>query len=181
MKTWIALFRGINMIGRHRVPMKELVLLLEGLGAHEVKTYHQSGNAVFRYEGKDAVWLSARIGASIRDQYGFEPRVIMLEKVELERIIANNPYPEAVSEPELCVFFLSDVPDHPDLGAMEVVKIEEERFELCHKVLYLHTPEGTYRSKVAGRVERSLGVPATARTWRTVERIAEMVHGIKQT
>ncbi len=33
MKTWIALLRGINMVGRHRLPMKELVALLEGLGA----------------------------------------------------------------------------------------------------------------------------------------------------
>ncbi|MHC4169969.1 MAG: DUF1697 domain-containing protein, partial [Planctomycetota bacterium] len=33
MKTWIALFRGINMVGRHLLPMKELVALLEGLGA----------------------------------------------------------------------------------------------------------------------------------------------------
>ena len=58
MKTWIALFRGINMVGRHRLPMKELVALLEGLNARDVKTYRQSGNAVFRHRGKDAARLA---------------------------------------------------------------------------------------------------------------------------
>jgi uncharacterized protein (DUF1697 family) len=33
MKTWIALFRGINMVGKHLLPMKELVVQLAGAGS----------------------------------------------------------------------------------------------------------------------------------------------------
>ncbi|MHC4620867.1 MAG: DUF1697 domain-containing protein, partial [Planctomycetota bacterium] len=69
MKTWIALFRGINMVGRHLLPMTELVALLEGLGARDVKTYHQSGNAVFRHRVKDAAKLAGRISAAIGKEY----------------------------------------------------------------------------------------------------------------
>jgi hypothetical protein len=29
MKTWIALLRGINVVGKHKVPMKELAATLE--------------------------------------------------------------------------------------------------------------------------------------------------------
>jgi hypothetical protein len=65
MKTWIALFRGINMVGRHLLPMKELVALLEGLGARDVKTYHQSGNVVLQHRGTDAAKLAGRISAAI--------------------------------------------------------------------------------------------------------------------
>ena len=48
MTTWIALFRGINVGGRNILPMKELVRDLQSLGLEDVKTYIQSGNAVFR-------------------------------------------------------------------------------------------------------------------------------------
>lgn len=175
MKTWIALFRGINMVGKHLLPMKELVVILEGLGARDVKTYHQSGNAVFRHRGKDASMLAARIGAAIKKQYGFEPRVLLLEVEEFVRIMADNPFPEGVSEPELCVVLLSDVPEHPNLDELEAVKKESERFALRGKVFYMHAPEGTYRSKLAGRIERSLGVSVTGRAWSTIEKVMAMV------
>jgi uncharacterized protein (DUF1697 family) len=175
MKTWIALFRGINMIGRHMLPMKELVKLLEGLGAFDVKTYHQSGNAVFRHREKNVAGLAARIGSAIRDQYGFEPQVLLLDVEEFVRIIADNPFPEGVSEPELCVVFLSEVPKHPDLDSLEAVRKESERFELRGRVFYMHAREGTYRSKMAGRIERSLGVSGTGRSWSTIEKVMTMV------
>ena len=48
MKTYIALFRGINVGGRNVLPMKELIASLQGLGFQDVRTYMQSGNVVFR-------------------------------------------------------------------------------------------------------------------------------------
>lgn len=51
MKTWIALFRGINVMGNNKLPMKDLATLLRGLAFREVRTYIQSGNAVFASRG----------------------------------------------------------------------------------------------------------------------------------
>lgn len=163
------------MVGRNLLPMKELVVLLEGLGAQDVKTYHQSGNAVFRHRKKDAKALAGRISTAIREQYGFEPQVLLLDVEELERIVADNPFPEGVIEPELCVIFLSEVPEHPDLDSLDAVRKESERFKLHERVFYLHAREGTYRSKMAWRIERSLGVSATGRTWSTIKKVMTMV------
>ena len=58
MNTYIALFRGINVGGKNTLPMKELMVLLEDLGARKIKTYIQSGNAVFRHAEKNASQLS---------------------------------------------------------------------------------------------------------------------------
>jgi uncharacterized protein (DUF1697 family) len=179
MKTWIALFRGINMVGKHLLPMKELVVLLEELGARDVKTYHQSGNAVFRHRGKDAARIAARIGAAIGKQYGFEPRVLLLEVEEFARIMADNPFPEGESEPSLlCVVFLTGVPEHPNLDALEAVRKDSERFALRGRVFYMHAPEGLYRSKLAGRIERSLGVSVTGRAWSTLVKVMAMAREI---
>ena len=49
MRTWIGLFRGINVGGHHKVPMKDLVTVLRGLGFEEVRSYIQSGNVLYLY------------------------------------------------------------------------------------------------------------------------------------
>src|ERR671916_1642099 len=111
MKTYIAFFRGINVGGNNVLPMKELVALLENLGSQNVKTYIQSGNAVFQNEEEDASLLSNRIRAAIKKSHGFEPRVLMLEPEEIERVVGSNPLPEAESEPKtLHVHFLASMP-----------------------------------------------------------------------
>ena len=59
MKTYIALFRGINVGGSHLLPMKDLKLVLEQNGCVDVRTYIQSGNAILRSTIADApIWRS---------------------------------------------------------------------------------------------------------------------------
>ena len=98
MKTYIALFRGINVGGNNVLPMKDLVTLLQNIGSQNVKTYIQSGNAVFQNKEENASLLSNRIRAAIKQSYGFEPRVLLLKPEEVERAVASNPFREAESE-----------------------------------------------------------------------------------
>jgi uncharacterized protein (DUF1697 family) len=175
MKTYIALFRGINVGGKNVLAMEDLVATLENAGARDVATYIQSGNAVFRSEEKDASLLSGGIGAAIRERHGFEPRVLVLGSEELERAIRSNPFPEAESEPRrLHVYFLAASPERPDLDGLERIKGDRERFFLGEGVFYLHAPDGIGRSKLAANAEELLGVPATARNWRTLLKVTDM-------
>ena len=175
MKTYVAFFRGINVGGRNRLPMKDLVAALESAGAQDVATYIQSGNAVFRTEEEDAALLSDRTRAAIQESHGFEPRVLVLGSEEVEKAIRSNPFPEAESEPKtLHLYFLVGPPEHPDLDGLQEIKGDTERFVLGDGVFYLHAPDGIGRSKLAASVERLLGVPATARNWRTVCKVMDM-------
>ncbi len=175
MKTYVALFRGINVGGNNILPMRELVSRLENIGLQDVRTYVQSGNVVFRVEEEDASLLSNRIRASIEESHGFEPRVLLLGLEELEGAIGSNPFPQAEAEPKtLHLFFLSSVPKGPDHDALESLKTDRERFVLKGNVLYLHAPDGIGRSKLAANVEKLLGVWATGRNWRTVRKIMTM-------
>jgi uncharacterized protein (DUF1697 family) len=169
MKTYVALFRGLNVGGSNVLPMKDLVALLENLGSQNVRTYVQSGNAVFRNGEGNASLLSNKITAAIRESRGFEPRVLLLEPEEIERAVESNPFPEAESEPKtLHVHFLASMPRNPDLGALESIKSDRERFVLKDGVFYLHAPDGIGRSKLAANAEKLLGVSMTGRNWRTV-------------
>ncbi len=49
-----------------------------------------------------------------------------------------------------------------------------ESYQLIGRVFYLHAPEGVGRSKLAANVEKALGVPVTARNWRSVNAILSL-------
>lgn len=175
MNTYVALFRGINVGGSNVLPMKELVGLLEGLGCVDVATRVQSGNAVFRHRGR-APGLARRIRAAVGAAKGFEPDVLLLTADRFARAAASNPFPGAEDDPsKLHLFFLAAEPERPDLEALERLRSGDERFELRGDVFYLHAPAGIGRSKLAAGAERALGVPATARNWRTLQRVLELV------
>jgi uncharacterized protein (DUF1697 family) len=179
MITYIALFRGINVGGKSSLPMQELVPLLRALGARNVKTYIRSGNAVFQHQDKDRLRLASGINAAIRERFGFEPHVLLLDPEELEQAIVGNPFPEAQSEPStLHVGFLASAPPNPDLESLASLKKQSERFLLKDALLYLHAPEGVGRSKLAANAERLLGVSMTDRNWRTILKLRDMAEDL---
>jgi len=173
--TCIALLRAVNVTGVNLLPMKDFVQLLGKMGLKDVRTYIASGNAVFRAGETEAAGLPEKIKARINRSHGFAPEVILLSLDEMEKAIASNPYPEAEPEPKsLHLAFLADAPKTPDLAALERVRKDSERFALKGKVLYVHAPEGVAKSKLFQRIEKSLGVAATARNWRTACKVLEM-------
>lgn len=175
MKTYIALLRGINVGGHHSLPMKDLKIALEKSGCIDVCTYIQSGNVVFRSPLTDGVRFTQQLTAALSRSHGFEPRVLLLTRSEIERAAAANPFAEADANPtSVHLFFLAERPKTPNLASCEAVKAKTERFELKGKILYLHTPDGFGNSKLATRAERLLGVDATARNWRTVTTLLGM-------
>jgi uncharacterized protein (DUF1697 family) len=175
MKTYIALFRGINVGGNHMLPMKELKVVLEKNDCQDVRTYIQSGNVILN-SPSDAAQLAKRLTAAVSKSHGFAPRVLLLSRAELARAAAANPFPGAAENPKnVHLFFLDGVPKNPDLKALEALKTKTEAFALKGRVFYLHTPDGFGTSKLAARAMKFLGVEATARNWRTVTTLLEMV------
>ena len=155
--------------------MAELREILESIGLEDVRTYIQSGNVVFRTHTRSTSKLTARIREAVAKDRDFEPEVMLLSLDEVERAMEANPFPEAEDEPKaLHLFFLSSNPDDPDLEGLESKRAPGERFAIESNVFYLHAPDGIGRSKLAASAERLLGVPATARNWRTVTKIIEM-------
>lgn len=179
MQSWVALFRGINVGGHRKLPMKELAAELEALGLREVRTYIQSGNVVFRCEEHDGRALADRIAASVEANHGFAPRVMVLTVDEVRAAAQANPFKAGEDTPKLLhLYFLDEAPPSPDIDTMQRIKQETDAFRLEGKILYLHTPDGYGTSQLAERLERLLGVAATARNWRTVTKILELADSL---
>ena len=98
MPTHIALLRGINVGGRNRVAMAGLCQVVLGLGYTDVATYIQSGNVVFTSEEADTATIAAALERAIAEHLGVRPKVVVLTRAELARVVADNPFPE---EPNL--------------------------------------------------------------------------------
>ena len=179
MKTYIALLRGINVVGKGLLPMKELVAILESLGSQNVKTYIQSGNAVFRHKAGPAETprLVRKISDAILASRAFAPHVLLLDVKGLSKAAAANPFPGAQVEPKsLHLFFLDSAPSKAKLKSLAALQSANEHCELRGSVFYLHAPDGIGRSKLAANVERRLGVTATSRNWRTVCKLLEIAN-----
>jgi len=175
MQNWIALFRGINVGGHRLLPMQRLVSILGDAGCREIATYIQSGNVVFRHAESDPQRLGSAISRALQASLDFEPLLVLLTYEEFASYVNGNPYVNSDTEQKsLHVWFLAVPADNPDLEKMRSLRSGNEAFQLSGKVLYLHAPDGIGRSRLAAAVERLLGVPATARNWRTVNRILEM-------
>ena len=172
LKTWIALLRGINVVGRRKLLMKDLAAIFARGGFGSVRTYIQSGNVVFESARGSARTLATEIGALILAQSGFRPHVIVLSVAELARAVSANPFPQADTDHKsLHLFFLSARPVRPDLDSLARLKVGREAFELRGAVFYLYTPHGFAQCALHDKVERFLGVEATARNWRTANQL----------
>lgn len=175
MKTWIAFFRGINVGGRNTLPMRELQALLRELGCTDVVTYIQSGNVVFRHKEGQASSLAQTISQAVLNRFYFSPHVLLMTVGHLKSALAANPFSAAEENPKaLHLFFLSATATEADMDGLNKLRSASEEFRLIGQVFYLHTPDGIGRSKLAARVEKLLGVPATARNWRTACKVFEL-------
>ncbi|MFJ3926774.1 DUF1697 domain-containing protein [Streptomyces sp. NPDC090022] len=177
-KKYAALLRGINVGGSKKVPMAELRAVLEGLGHGEVRTYLQSGNAVFGTEREDTDALARELERAIETHFGFPVACLVVDGAHLRAVADACPFPAAELEGrQLHVTFLSEQPDRERLAAIDAQAFLPEEFRVGDRVIYLYAPDGLGRSKLGEALHRpSLwkGIDATTRNWNTVARLVEM-------
>jgi uncharacterized protein (DUF1697 family) len=174
-RTWVCLLRGVN-VGGKKVAMKALRELIEELGHQDVVTYIQSGNVVFRAPSGGARKLAGDIQKAIKAEMGLDVTVLLRSPDELGEVIAGNPFPGV--EDKLHVTFLDAEPEASKVAAMDAEAYSPDRFEVVGRTVYLHCPDGYGRSKLVNSFwEKKLGVAATTRNWRTVNKLLEMASG----
>lgn len=174
--TWLALLRGINVVGKNKVPMKALAGALEAAGFQSVRTYIQSGNIVFRSLSDDPRALARQIEKLVERSFGCAPTVLVIGKAALAAAIRGNPFPQAQQNHKLLhLYFLASRPESPDIDSLARLDAGREAFALEGAVFYLWTPDGFADSVLRSRIERCLGVAATARNWRTVNELLKLL------
>lgn len=174
----MALLRGINVGGAHRVPMAELRSLLSDAGYGNVRTYVQSGNVVLESEDGAAAVQSALSGL-ISGRFGFQVPVVVRSRAQLAKVVEGDPFGTIVTEPKLYqVTFLDAALPAAARQRIDALPRDSEQLVIRGREIYTWYPDGIARSKLgAALAAKGLGVTATARNWRTVLTLLEMAAG----
>jgi len=171
---WIGLFRGINVGGNNKLPMKELAQLLTAEGLENVRTYIASGNILFRSElGIET--LDKKIGDAIEGRFGFRPSLFLVTLEHLEKLLNTNPYRDWEAKGKgQHIFFIKGPIKLADLEGLAALKDNGEDFTLTDEAFFLYAPEGVGRSKLVEKMGKYLKADMTARNLNTVETLRDM-------
>ncbi|PBC60508.1 hypothetical protein BKI49_28795 [Streptomyces sp. Tue6028] len=175
---YAALLRGINVGGAKKVPMAELRTLMEGLGHGDVRTYLQSGNAVFSSDRGDEESLAAQLAEAVEKHFGFTVGVLVRDHAYLKAVREACPFPAAELEAkQLHATYFSGPVDVQRFAQVAPDAFLPEEYRLGDRVLYLYAPDGLGRSKLAEALARPRllkGILATTRNWNTVVKLEEL-------
>ncbi|MFD0698239.1 DUF1697 domain-containing protein [Paenibacillus sp. GCM10027628] len=185
MTIYIALLRGINVGGKHKIKMADLKRIFETMGLSRVQTYIQSGNVLFVSDEEEEP-LRKRLEQEIEVEYGFPVPVILRTSDELKRVTANCPFSEeTISEAEasnegesLYVSFMLEEPSQEKVERLEAYRSKDEHYRIVGKEVFLLFHRSVRDSKLANNLHK-LDVPSTVRNWKTTNKLVELASAME--
>ena len=169
---WVALLRGINLGARNKVPMAELRRVLEDAGFEEVRTYIQSGNVLFTAGGERDV-VRRKAERAIEGAFGFSAPVALRTGEEIRKVVAARPFGKDTSK--MHVSFLLAKPKPAAARAVHALDVAPDEVKVVGESVFIRLPNGVQGAKLGGALlEKTIGVPGTMRTFKTVSKLAEM-------
>jgi uncharacterized protein (DUF1697 family) len=174
---YVVWLHAVNVGGRNKVPMAWLRQAAADAGFTDIATYVQSGNLVLTESTGKSDEVRDRVRAMIESGLGLDIEVTVRTQAELKKVIAANPMAEHVDDAaKLHVSFLTGMADLVGANAIDPEKYEPDRFVVDGRHLYLWFPNGAGRSKLATLPWRKrIGVAGTARNWRTVLKVLDLM------
>ena len=168
MTAYVALLRGVNLVGKSTLKMTDLKAIAENLKLAGVRTYIASGNLLFT-SNKPEEQLRRMLEKELQAHMNKEVRVMLRTATEMAAVVAANPFTDMPGN-RVQAFFMSEAPP-PDLVATARNKADDERIATGPREVFV-----AYGERGIGRSR--LRIPAaesgTARNMNTVARLAEL-------
>jgi len=167
MTSYVALLRGVNLVGKSTLKMAELKRIASDLGLGQVRTYIASGNLLFTSDKPEEL-LRRTLEEELQAHMSKEVRVMLRTADELEAILRANPFTDVPGN-KVQVFFLNEPP--VDLLETARNKADDERIAAGAREVFV-----AYGEKGIGRSR--LRIPdaeaGTARNMNTVAKLAAL-------
>jgi uncharacterized protein (DUF1697 family) len=171
---YLALLRGINVGGHHKVPMADLQKQLAKLGFTDIVTLLNSGNVVFDAPETSIDALEIKITAHLEKSFGFPVPVLLRRAEEILSISHLDPFRniEVTKDTRLYVSFLKKAPTikiglpwTSDDKSFRILDIGDRAIFSVLDVSVSGTPDGMEA------LERLFGKEITTRNLNTITRI----------
>jgi uncharacterized protein (DUF1697 family) len=176
MTTYVALLRAINVTGKNPIKMDALRSLFSTLDFDDITTYVQSGNVVFTSTSRSASKVADTIARGIVREFGAEVQVLIRTGKELAKIADENPLRLKSADPsKLHVTFMERAPSTAKVKAIDPSTGAPDEFAVVGREVFLHCQNGYGRTKLNNTFfEKQLGVVATTRNLRTVQKLVDL-------
>lgn len=167
MTSYVALLRGVNLVGKSTLKMADLKSIADDLGLKKVRTYIASGNLVFTSDEPEER-LRKMLEKELQEHMGKQVRVMLRTAGEMDAAVRANPFPDAPGN-RVQAFFMNDP---PPADLMRTVRnLDDERVAPGAREVYV-----AYGERGIGRSR--LRIPSaeagTARNMNTVAKLAEL-------
>lgn len=179
MPTHIALLRAVN-IGGQSIAMADLRAFAAAIGLLDAKTLLQSGNLVFRDDGRTSAELESLLETQAEKRLGLRTDFMVRSAGEWRAVIARNPFSEeAERDPgHLVVLACKHALQPEPVAALQAAIKGPEIVRLPQagsRELYITYPDGIGRSRLTNAViEKKLGTSGTGRNWNTVLKLGAL-------
>lgn len=170
MPTYIALLRGINVVGANQLAMKDLVTLCADCGFRDTRTWINSGNAIFESKLAEAA-IQKKLEKALAAKMPKPVAVMVRTPAELRTALDANPFPNEDGSKVLVAFTGGPMPANPLEG---MIAPGGEQVRVGKREIYVFYPEGMGRSKFRLPLK---GVSVTMRNINTVAKLVELSGG----
>ena len=168
MTGYVALLRGVNVVGKSTLKMADLKAIADDLGLKGARTYIASGNLVFASD-KAEEKLRMMLEKDLRKHMGKEVRVLLRTAEEMDKVVEANPFTRQPGN-RVQAFFLNEPPPSDLLSTVRNQAGDEHIATGAREVFVAYGERGIGKSR--------LRIPAaeagTARNMNTVAKLAEL-------
>jgi uncharacterized protein (DUF1697 family) len=167
-RSYIALLRGVNLIGKSTLRMADLKAIAEDLGLKGARTYIASGNLLFASD-KPEEKLRLLLEKDLQKHMGKQVRVMLRTAEEMKAVVKANPFTDRPGN-LVQAFFLNQAPPKDLLDTVRNKAGDERVAAGTREVFVAYGERGIGKSRIR--------IPAadagTARNMNTVARLAEL-------
>ncbi len=173
---YAAFLRGINVGGKNKIKMETLREMFYSLGFENVKSYINSGNVIFETAKTDDKKLAAKIESAIEKEFSLSIKVMVRKIDEIKQLVKNNPFEgQFENDKDLHVFFLDEELSEEKCAALLSNNNENEQFAVRNREIFCLLRVSVLDSLIGkDYIGKKLKVSATARNWRTVNKVLEL-------
>jgi uncharacterized protein (DUF1697 family) len=175
-KRYVALLRGINVGGHHKVPMADLREELKKMNFENIVTLLNSGNIIFDTTDGNLEELEKRISNNLEKRFGFSIPTIIRDAGLIEELFNRTPFQNinVTKDIRLYVSFLKkkakldlQLPWTSVDKSYTIIETVDKTILSVLDLSVSNTP------KAMGELEKFYGTDITTRNWKTIERIVK--------
>lgn len=177
LTTYLALLRGINVGGKNKLPMHDLLALFAEAGYPNARSYIQSGNVIFSADPNAVAPLPDFITARVAERFGYRVPVVLRTANQLDAVIRENPFAgDGVADETLHVLFLAATPSAARVATLDPDRSPPDSFLVRGQEIYLRLPNGAARTRLTNDYfDTKLATTSTGRNWRTVTKLRALL------